>query len=253
MLKHKISVFILFLASSLFSGVLKAQEPQKPYSKETKVKEGAKEVSQIVNSKKDEKAPLFAGIAISADLIGLTMKAMNTTYSNMEVAARLDFKEKFFPIFELGLGDCDKVGNENNNTFKTTAPYFRIGMDYNINKKVNGNRFFAGFRYAYTNYHYDYTNPDFQDPVWGVCTPLNLESQKGELHWLELLVGVETKLWSIVRLGWDLRYRGRIKQGDISMGEPWYVPGYGKNGSTAFGGTFKLILDVGKSAKQQKK
>ncbi len=198
-----------------------------------------------------EKIPLLAGVAVSADLCGLFMKITNSRFANMEAACRLDFKEKYFPIFELGIGDCTREGGDNNNSFSTTAPYFRVGMDYNFNKKMSGNRFFAGLRYAFTSFDFDFKNPDFVDPYWNVQHPLNI-SKRSNTQWMEIVVGIETKIWSIIRFGWKLRYRGRIHQSGTEMGEPWYVPGFGRNGGTAWGGTVDLAFDVGKTAKSNK-
>lgn len=199
-----------------------------------------------------EKIPLLAGVAVSADLCGLFMKVTNSRFANMEAACRLDFKEKYFPIFEMGIGDCKREGGDNNNSFSTTAPYFRVGMDYNFNKKMSGNRFFAGIRYAFTSFDFDFKNPDFTDPYWNMQRPLNITTHSNT-QWIELVLGVETKIWSIVRFGWKLRYKGRIHQTGKEMGEPWYVPGFGKNGGTGWGGTIDLTFDVGKTAKSKKR
>lgn len=200
-----------------------------------------------------DSASLFEGIAVSADMVGLFMKITNSKFANMEVSGRLNFYERYFPIVELGIGECEKIGGDNNNKFSTTAPYFRVGMDYNFNQKMNGNRLFGGVRYAHSSYKYDFFNPDFNDPVWGGTDPLNLSDMKGKSHWIELVVGVETKLWSFLRLGYNIRYRGRIKQKVSPFGEPWYVPGYGRNGSTAFGGTVNITFDIGKTSKIKRK
>ena len=197
-----------------------------------------------------DNAPVFGGVAVSADLVGFAMKAVNARFANMEVAGRLNFCEKYFPIVELGIGDCTKTGSDNNNTFSCTAPFYRIGMDYNLNKKMNGNRFFIGLRYAFSRYNYDYDTPDFADPVWKVHSPLSLHNMKGKNQWLEIAIGMETKLWSIIRLGWNLRYKARLKQRIPEYGEPYYVPGFGKNGSSTFGGTVNLTFDIGKTAKK---
>ena len=68
--------------------------------------------------------------------------------------------------------------------------------------------------------------------------------------WVEVVIGMETKLWSIVRLGWNLRFRNRLKQKVSEYGEPFYVPGFGKNGGSTFGGTVNLTFDIGKTAKK---
>ena len=66
---------------------------------------------------KEEKAPVFGGIAV-----GFAMKGMGLKFANMEVYGRLNFLEKYYPIVELGIGDCTREGGENSNKFSTTAP-----------------------------------------------------------------------------------------------------------------------------------
>ena len=195
-------------------------------------------------------APLFGGVAVSADLVGASMKLIGSKFANMEVMGRLNFREKYFPLVELGIGDCTKEGTENDNKFSVTSPYFRIGADYNFNRKMNGNRLFGGLRYGFSRYDYDFLSPGFADEKYGVGAPLRLTGLNGKSQWMELVVGVETKLWSIIRLGWSLRYKFRLKQKVSDYGEPWYVPGFGKNGGNTFGGTVNLTFDIGKTARK---
>lgn len=197
------------------------------------------------------KAPLLMGVAVQVDLAGPVMKALNTKFDQLECGARINFRDKYFPLVELGVGECERDGEQNANHFKTRAPYFRVGMDYNFNKKHNGNRFFAGLRYGFSSYTYDFTNVDFQDPVYGGNTGLDLSGQKANMHWAEVSVGCETKLWSFIRLGWTLRFKVRISEKDTPYGSPYYVPGFGKNGSTTWGGTCNLIFDIGKKFNTQ--
>lgn len=205
--------------------------------------------------KKEEpipQAPLFCGVAVQADLSGPVMKALNTKFNQFEVGARLNFRDHYFPMAELGIGEGEREGQENNNHFYARAPYARIGMDYNLRKKHNGNRLMVGARYAFSSFKYDFECPDFTDPVWGVQENLTLKDQKTRAQWLEFGVGCETKLWSFIRLGWSLRMKARLRQSGNEHGEPWYIPGYGKNGATTFGGTMNLIFDVGRTTKKTK-
>ena len=202
--------------------------------------------------KKKEKAPLLSGIAVSADIVGFAMKAMDAKFANMEVGARINLFDKFFPVAELGIGDSHREGAETGNTFSTTAPYMRFGLDYNFNKKHNGNRIFGIVRYGFSSFKYDIGNPSFADPVYGNAAPLELNGQKATGHWIELGVGVETKLWRFVRLGWSIRYKKRITLKHPDEGEPYFIPGFGKNDDNCFGGTMNLIFDVGKTSKKVK-
>ena len=105
------------------------------------------------DNKPKEKAPLLSGVGVGVDICGLAMKAVGARFANMEVSGRIGLKEKYFPIFEIGIGECTRYGGETTNVFSTRAPYWRIGMDYNVNKKVNGNRFLVGARYGFTTYN----------------------------------------------------------------------------------------------------
>lgn len=201
------------------------------------------------DNKPKEKAPLLSGVGVGIDICGLAMKAVGARFANMEISGRVGLKEKFFPIFEIGIGDCTRYGGETTNVFSTRAPYWRIGMDYNVNKKLNGNRFLVGIRYGFSSYKYDFTCPDLTDPVYGTVRPLELEGLKGNNQWLEFCIGFETRLWSIVRLGYNIRYKMQTLQSYSELGTPYYIPGFGRNDDSAFGGTVNLTFDIGKTAR----
>ncbi len=203
-------------------------------------------------TKKEAKTPLLYGIAVMVDLAGPVMKALDTKFNQLECGARVNFRDKYFPIAELGIGECTRDGESNSNHFSTQAPYFRVGMDYNFNKKGNVNRFFAGLRYGFSSFNFDFENPDFQDPVYGGQQGLMLKDVEGKMHWTELCLGCETKLWNFVRLGWTFRFKMRLSQKGNDMGDPYYVPGFGKNGTTTWGGTCNLIFDVGRKFNKRK-
>ena len=198
----------------------------------------------------EEPRPTFGGAAAMVDVVGFVMKAAGS-WANMEVAGRLNFKEKFFPIAELGIGSCNRDGKTNSNNLSITAPYFRIGMDYNLNKKQNGNRLFVGARYAFTSFNYDFSNPEQTDLLYNKVIPLYLEGMHGHAQWLELVLGFETKLWSFIRLGANFRFRFKTVNDYATEGEPWFVPGFGINETSAYGATMNLAFDFGKTMKKQ--
>lgn len=190
-------------------------------------------------------AKFLNGIAVGVDGVGFGMKAAGARFANMEILGRINLLEKYFPVVELGVGDCTREGNEQNTVFSTSAPYYRIGADYCLTKKRNGNRFFLGLRYGFSHFGYDYENPDFEDPHWpgNGHKGISIQDEKASMHWFEVCMGIETKLWKYIRMGWSFRYKNRMKMSECPHGEPWYAPGFGKNGSTTFGGTVNLIFE----------
>ena len=145
----------------------------------------------------------------------------------------------------MGWGLSDKTDDVTRQHFKTNAPYFRIGCDYNVaNDKLSGNRIFVGLRYAFTTFSYDLEGPAMNDPVWGRSLPYNFKGLNSRAQWGEVVFGLEAKIWKIFHLGWSFRYRKRFSQKATPAGQAWYIPGYGKNDGSAWGGTFNLIFDI---------
>ena len=87
-------------------------------------------------------------------------------------------------------------------------------------------------------------HPAVTDPVWGGKAEYGGTDIKCHYHWAEAVFGVEAKIWGPLHLGWSVRYRQRISFDNGELGNSWYVPGYGKNGSSRLGGTFNLILEI---------
>lgn len=197
-----------------------------------------------IDSLRMKPLPLFAGFSVSGDLAGAVMAACSP-FGQYEAAARINLKGRYFPVCEIGWGTSDHTDETTDIHYKTHAPYFRVGCDYNFARDPRAfGRILGGLRYGFSSFKYDVDGPDIVDPVWGTVTPFRLEGIKGKVHWAELSFGVEARMWSIFRLGWSFRYRVRLSNQTSEHGDPWYVPGYGRNDTHALSGTFNLIFDI---------
>ena len=186
----------------------------------------------------------FRGVAVSADVVGLAQLAFSD-YGQYEAALRINLKDRYFPVFELGYGTADSDNPTTNLKYKTSAPYWRVGMDFNIAKnKHDAYRVYAGARYAMTYYKFDVVGSGLKDPVWGDDVEYNVKGMKAYYHWMEAVFGVDAKIAGPLRLGWSVRYRRRITHDDGNIGKTWYVPGYGKQGGSRLGGTFNIIFEI---------
>lgn len=192
----------------------------------------------------DDSIPLYRGIQIKADMVGLAQK-MVSDYGQYEAGVRVNLKDKYFPTLEVGLGEADHHDIVTLTSYKTSAPYGKIGADFNIMKnKHDIYRLYLGVRYAYTSFKFDVDHPDIVDPVWGGKTPFHGHDIKANYHWMELLLGIDAKIWGPLHLGWSARYKRRLHYDNGELGNVWYVPGYGKQGSTRLGGTFDIIIEL---------
>lgn len=202
------------------------------------------QVTKMFKMEKDS-IPLFCGFSVSFDLVGPAMM-MLTTHGEYEGALRVNLHDQWFPIFELGLGRANHKNDEITGlTYKTTAPYFRLGMDWNIlRKKHQPNRMYAGFRYAFTSYNVDIIRENLPDPVWKTVTGFGVEGSRCNMHWMEIVLGIDSKVFGPLHLGWTVRYKRRLVHNDGALDATWYVPGFGINDKDNIGANFNVIIDI---------
>lgn len=191
----------------------------------------------------DDSIPWFRGFQVKADMVGLVQK-MVSDYGQYEAGIRINLKDKYFPVVELGLGEADHHNIITRTSYNTSAPYGKIGADFNIMKnKHDIYRVYVGCRYAYTSFKFDVSHPDLTDPVWGGTTPFESKNVRANYHWFELLASIDAKIWGPLHLGWSARYKRRMAYDAGELGNVWYVPGFGKQGTTRLTGTFDIILE----------
>jgi hypothetical protein len=193
---------------------------------------------------KRDSIPLFNGFAVSADLVGPAMLYLGS-YGQYEASLRLNMRNVYFPVVELGYGKADDTDITTNIHYTTKAPYMRIGMDFNLLKnKRSSNHFFVGFRYAATYFKDNVSLGEFQDPVWKYPVDYNCSDNKCYYHWIEAVAGIDAKIYGPFHLGWSVRYRKRIVYDLGELGNAWYVPGFGKSNNSTLGGTFNFTIDI---------
>lgn len=208
------------------------------------IAQGSSSKAKQAHVEKNDTTPLFKGFAVSFDLVGAIQK-MVSDYGQYEASLRINLKDKYFPVFELGYGMSEHDDAVTNNYYKANAPYARIGVDFNILKnKHDIYKMFAGFRLAATSFKYDLYHPDITDPVWGGSSTYSATGVKCSYTWIEAVIGIDAKIWGPFHLGWTARYRSRMSADEGDYGNCWYVPGFGKRGKTNLGGTFNVTINI---------
>lgn len=204
-----------------------------------------RKAAELIRLSSQHRIPLLTGASVSFNLAGALL-ARTTSSGEYEGAFRLNLRNRYFPIAEIGWGVADAEGATSHLTFSTHAPYFRLGMDYNLKRdRLSKNRIFIGARYGFSAFSYDVSGPDIQDNRWNTTLPFQHSGIDDQVHWGEALFGLEAQLWKFVHVGWSVRYRLRFYEKDTGIGHAWYVPGFGKNTSSAhFGGTFNIVFDL---------
>ena len=189
--------------------------------------------------------PMFRGFAVSFDLVGALQLQLGD-YGQYEGAFRLNLHDQYFPIVEVGYGRANHEDDEVTGiTYKTAAPYFRVGCDFNLAKNKHGdNRIYGGLRYGFTSYKVDISSRPVPDPVWQWDTSYGVVGQQCSQHWAEVVFGIDAKITGPLHLGWSVRYKRRLAHKEGVTEKTWYVPGYGTWGDTKMWGTFNVIIDI---------
>ena len=237
--RKSISSFILrSIACSLLLLVVAGACAQRSPHRTSKEEQERLRMKQI-----DDSIPWFRGFQVKADLVGVIEK-MASSYGQYEAGVRFNLKDKYFPVVELGYGKADESNVVSGTSYKTSAPYGKIGVDFNILKnKHDIYRFYVGLRYAYTNFKIDVDHAPLTDPVWGGQSPFSAHDVKAHYHWAELTAGIDAKIVGPLHLGWSARYKRRIAHDDGELGNVWYVPGFGNQGGSRITGTFDVMLE----------
>ena len=188
--------------------------------------------------------PVFRGFSVSFDMVGAGM-ALFGDRGQYEAGLRLNLHDEWFPVVEFGYGRADCEDEVTKIRYKTSAPYFKVGIDRNMLKNKHGdNRLYAGLRYAYTSYKANLSRPGLMDPTWNWESDYNVQDAPCNMHWMEALIALDVKLVGPLHLGWSARYKIRLFHKDGDFGKTWYVPGYGINDSSKFDATFNVIIDI---------
>ncbi len=205
---------------------------------------GSVSAQKLFRLEKDS-IPMWRGFQASLDLVGVAMMQLGD-YGHYEGALRVNLHDQWFPIVELGYGKASHLDDlVTHISYKTEAPYFRVGMDFNLlKKKHTSNRLYGGFRYAFTSYKVDVWRDNLPDPVWLFDTGFGVKDEPCSQHWLEAVFGVDARIVGPLHLGWSVRYKLRLAHDDGIIGKTWYVPGYGTWDENTLGGTFNVIFEL---------
>ena len=189
--------------------------------------------------------PTFQGVNLMVDAVGPGWYAFGGDFLSGEVALEVNLLNRFFPIVEVGYGTTDATHEDTGLHYRTEAPYFRVGANYNVQyKKRRPGYIFAGFRLGYTAFDYEVDGPPMADPVWGGEIPFHFTGIESSAFWGELLIGARAQVYTNFHMGWSFRYKIRFNVEESPNASPWYIPGFGASDNTTFGVTYDLVYRI---------
>ena len=182
------------------------------------------------------------GLYFSADAFGYIYPIfVKDKYYSTELSATLDINNRFFPTVEVGFGHTDMVSQLYDIAYNTRAPFYRVGIDYNVQyKDKKPGYIYLGARVGYTTFDYSVEAPPLVDPVWGGEAPVRFTNVPCQAVWGEVVGGVRAEIARNFYMGWSLRYKYPLYRGPIANGGPWYVPGFGTGSKAVLGATYTI-------------
>ena len=207
--------------------------------------------AQIKKDKKKEnteKVKLYQGTTIGVEVAGLANHFLGSDILSSEVMLQANLLNRFLPIVEVGYGKVNTLSDATDIHYKTSAPFFKIGADYNFfyNKPHLPGYLFGGLRFGFTSFVYDVDAPIMTDSNYGgiIQVPFSYHGVNTTAKWLEIVGGMKVKIYKGFCMGWSVKYKKRLSYTKHENTEPWYIPGYGENAATGFSVSYHLMYNL---------
>lgn len=186
--------------------------------------------------------PLLHSVSVGLNVWDPMMRIIGQHYGLFDVWAELSLHNRYKPIIEIGLGNCNDTPDGSNFTYRSSiAPYFKIGANYNIFYNSNPDyQLNVGVRYGFSPFSYEVTNVTVDEGYWGDPAHFSLPKQNASAGYFEFVAGVKVKIAGPISLGWLVRWHSILHESKSPAGKPMYIPGYGKRGNS-IGASFSVI------------
>lgn len=194
---------------------------------------------------KEHAYPLMDAISIGVDIWPAIDRAFGYRQGVAGIWARLSLHNRFFPVLELGMSNAYSKPAQMNYTYKSgLAPYFKIGMDYNIIYNNDSKyQLYALVRYGLSHFSYSIQDVTINEGYWQESDQVSIPIQKSTTGYLELGAGMVVNLWGPLSAGWNIKYHRVLHHSAEKYGSPWNVPGYGVR-TSALGVQVSLIYTI---------
>ena len=254
MMAKKISKYIislLLLLAFIAPQPIQAQQRNNRQASQQQKKKREKTLPEVTY-------PLMNGIDVGVDVLGPVLKVFGSDFMSAEAMVDVNLYNRYFPTVEVGFGG-GKAINDYDVSIKSSAPYFRLGIDYNTFwKKAHGNLLLVGLRYGFSTGKYDVVVPDMTNPeytdgatqtnltdhIWGDTSNYVHEGMSHTMHWVEFTLGLRANVAKCIKMGLMLRIKYKLKASVDKYGDPYYIPGFGRYDSNNTGITYSIIYQL---------
>ncbi|MBX2947347.1 MAG: hypothetical protein KF725_16075 [Cyclobacteriaceae bacterium] len=188
-----------------------------------------------------ERSYVPTGVRFGVDMISIIRTPIEPKFSGWEAAADIDF-DRYYLVLEAGRWSRDL--SSENDTYSNRGNFWRAGVDMNFLKNdPERNNFFLGLRYARGSFS-EQLITRVNDPVFGEGIIQNENIDVGA-SWAELTTGLRVRMFSVLWMGYTIRYKFGLNTNESSGLVPYDVPGYGRTDkNTTWGFTYYVLVRV---------
>lgn len=194
--------------------------------------------------------PLLHAVTVGANLWNPLMRAFGQHYGLGDIWAEVSLHNRYFPFLAIGLDNCNDAPDDSNFRFRVgAAPYVKIGASYNFFYNSNPDyKLQVGLRYGFTSFKWNVDDITVDEGYWQDPSHFSILNQKATAGYFELTFGLKVRIIKNWSLGWTFVYHSLLHETKNPVGEPMFIPGYGKRGSSITG-NFSLMytLPINKS------
>ena len=186
------------------------------------------------------------GLRVGIDLFKLSRSFYEDKYQGLEVVGDYRISKKYYLAGELG--NENKTVDDDQLNFTTKGTYFRVGFDYNFyeNWLDMENKVYIGMRYGVStfsqrlnSYKLYNANPYFEE------TPTVFPNEVFNgltAQWLEVVVGVNAKVFNNFYMGFSFRMNNLITNKKPDTFDNLYIPGFNRTYNGNFGAGFNYTV-----------
>ncbi len=182
----------------------------------------------------------YRAFSIHADIFSPAMGIIaNKNIRTFEIQADANFYDKLFPTIEAGYGQISTTLQEGQ-TYKSQAPFLRIGMNYNLIRNANKDGSakhirsypFLGVRYGMGVFGYEMTGIPLSSGYWGTEQQYDFSKKAVYGGWLEIVGGIRVDIYRGLTMGWNVRLKTAFHSPDKA--KLWWAAGYGFTSGSQF-------------------
>lgn len=189
--------------------------------------------------------PLLHEVIGGVNLWNGLMRATGAHYGLGDVWAEVSLHNRYFPFLAIGVDNCNDTPDGSNFTFRTpVSPYVKLGASYNFFYNSNPDyKLQMGLRYGLTNFKWSVTDVTVDEGYWNDPSHFTIPDQKSTVGYIEVTFGLKVKIYKAWSLGWNIIYHSVLHESKNPVGQPMFIPGFGKRGS-AMTGNFSLMYTI---------